>query len=199
MFEHLNTPNDLFTFRLGSLLSAEHDSLQMLRDLEAAVERPELKQLFSHHAQETQQQIQNIERCFSILGQSVDDSPSPTTKGLAKEATSLLRKTDRSLTDQVALSGGLETEHYEIAAYTTAIDLADSQGYTEVVQLLRQNLQQEQMASEKIAQAASRLSHSASRSGTGTWTGTGTGTGTGMGTGTGTGTGTGMGTETGRI
>lgn len=161
MFEHLDTPDDLFTFRLGTALSAEHDSLAMLEELAGTVQRDELRQLFAHHADETREQIANLEQCFSLLGKPVDDSPSPTTKGLAKEASSLMRKTDASLVDQVALSGGLETEHYEIAAYTTLIDMADARGLTSVCDLLRANLAQEQAASEKLARAAHELTHAA--------------------------------------
>ncbi len=162
MFERLRTTDDLFTFRLGSLLSAEHDSLDMLGVLEAAVTRPELKRLFSEHAKETRQQIANVERCFEILGKPIGDSPSPTTKGLAEEATSLMRKTDDSLIDAIALSGGLETEHYEIATYTTLIDMADAQDLSEITVLLEANLAQEKEASEKLAAAAKRVTHQSS-------------------------------------
>lgn len=162
MFERLSTTDDLLTFRLGSLLSAEHDSLEMLGVLEEAVSRPELKQLFSEHADETRQQIANVERCFEILGKPIDDSSSPTTKGLAKEASSLMRKSDDSLVDAIALSGGLETEHYEIAAYTTLIDMADAQGLSEITALLDANLAQEKEASEKLAAAAKRVTHQSS-------------------------------------
>lgn len=157
MFEHLDTPTDLFTFRLGSLLSAEHDSLQMLQDLEQAVDRNDLKQMFAHHAEETRQQIANVERCFTILGQKPDDSPSPTTEGLAKEARSLIRKSDPTLIDSVAVSGGLATEHYEIATYTTLIDMAEAQGATQIAALLEANLAQEKAAADKLAVAGRAL------------------------------------------
>ena len=157
MFEHFETPNDLFTFRLGSLLSAEHDSLSMLEELEQVVDTDDLKQLFHHHADETRQQIANVEQCFTLLGKQPDDSPSPTTKGLAKEADSLIRKSHPTLVDSVAVSGGLATEHYEIATYTTLIDMARAQGAVEVVQLLEQNLAQEQEACDKLAAAGRQL------------------------------------------
>ena len=157
MFERLDTLDDLFTFRLGSLLSAEHDSLEMLEDLQGAVERADLKEVFAHHARETREQIANVERCFSLLGKDPDDSPSPTTRGLAKEADSLLRKSDAALRDSVAVSGGLATEHYEIATYTTLIDMAAAQGENEVAQLLRQNLAQEEAARDTLTAMGHQL------------------------------------------
>ena len=157
MFERLSTTDDLLTFRLGSLLSAEHDSLEMLGVLEEAVSRPELKQLFSEHADETRQQIANVEECFRLLGMPPDDSPSPTTRGLAKEADTLIRKSHPTLVDEVAVAGGLATEHYEIATYTTLIDMAQAQGHTEVVRLLQANLAQEEATCDKLAAAERQL------------------------------------------
>ncbi|WP_425953996.1 ferritin-like domain-containing protein [Xylanimonas sp. McL0601] len=159
MFEDLNTPDDLFTYRLGALLSAEHDSLNMLQDLQGQVLRDDVRQIFAHHEVETRGQIANVERCFDLLGKEIDDAPSPTTRGLAEEANALLRKADPTLCDQVALGEGLETEHYEIAAYTTLIDTADAMGMAEVCELLRANLREEQEAAGRLEAATHALTH----------------------------------------
>lgn len=159
MFEHFNTPEEIFSFKLGSALSMEHDTLAMLSELEEAAQRPELKTLLREHAEETREQIRNIERSFELLGEKPNDSPSPTTKGLAKEGKATLRKTDQSLVDVVILSGALETEHYEIAVYETLVTNAEARGAGEVAQLLRQNLQQEESARDKVKQLAHRISN----------------------------------------
>ena len=158
MFERLTTPEEIFSFKLGSALSMEHDTLQMLGDLEEHAQRAELKTMFREHAEETRQQIANIEQCFALLGEPVDDSPSPVTKGLAKEGTSTIKKTDDSVVDAVILAGALETEHYEIAVYETLVTNADARGASEVAALLRQNLAQEETARDKVKQAARRIS-----------------------------------------
>jgi ferritin-like metal-binding protein YciE len=88
----------------------------------------------------------------------VNDSPSPTTKGLAKEAAASISKTDASIVDAVLLAGGLETEHYEIAVYETLVTNAEARDAHEVAALLRQNLAQEVAASEKIKAAAKTIS-----------------------------------------
>jgi ferritin-like metal-binding protein YciE len=160
MFEHFTTPEEIFSFKLGSALTMEHDSLDMLGELESAATREELKGLFQEHAEETRAQIANLEKCFELLGEDVNDSPSPATKGLAKEGRSFIGKTDNSLVDAVVLAGALETEHYETAVYETLITLADTRGASGVAQLLRQNLQQEEAAIEKIKAAARSVSNS---------------------------------------
>lgn len=153
MFENLTTPEELLAFRLGSLLSGEHDSLDMLEELQKIVSTEELRSVFAEHADETRRQIQNVERCLEIAGKPGDESPSPTTAGLAKEAHSLLRKVDDSLQDAVALSAGLETEHLEIGTYTGLITLAESCGQQEVGDLLAANLREEVEAADKVARA----------------------------------------------
>lgn len=158
MFEHFTTPEEIFSFKLGSALTMEHDTLEMLGDLEEQVQRPELKRLFREHADETRQQIANIEQCFQLLGEQVNDAPSPTTKGLAKEGKAAIRKTDASVVDAVILAGALETEHYEIAVYETLVTNAEARGAAEVAKLLQQNLQQEEGARDKVKQAAKQIS-----------------------------------------
>lgn len=158
MFEHFTTPEEIFSFKLGSALTMERDSLDMLGTLEATTTRTELKELFHSHADETRDQIANIERCFALLGEDVNDSPSPTTKGLAKEGAASIAKTDPSIVDAVLLAGGLETERYEMAVYETLITNAKARGADEVANLLQQNYDQEVAASEKIKQVAERIS-----------------------------------------
>jgi ferritin-like metal-binding protein YciE len=104
MFEHFNTPEEIFSFKLGSALTAEHDSLAMLEQLAATTRRPELKTLFDEHAAETRHQIENLQKAFALLGEEVNDSPSPTTKGLTKEGAATIKKTDPSIVDAVLLS-----------------------------------------------------------------------------------------------
>lgn len=131
----------------------------MLADLEEHAQRPELKQVLREHAAETQQQITNIERSFELLGEKVDDSPSPTTKGLMVEGKTTIKKTDDSVVDAVILAGALESEHYEIAVYETLVTNAEARGAGEVAELLRANLAQEVAAKEKIKAFGHRISN----------------------------------------
>jgi len=159
MFEHFDTKEELFEFQLGSALTMEHDSLTMLKELELAAQSQEVRDMFSHHQTETQQQIENLERAFQLIGKEPERNPSQTTKGMMKEGTALIAKSDRSLVDAVALSAALGTEHYEISAYETLCTVADSLGREEIRALLEQNLEQEQHTSEELKACAKKLAH----------------------------------------
>ena len=135
MFEKLNSPQELFQYKLGAALKMENTVLGMLGDLEEAAQKDDLKQQFRHHADETREQIRNIEQAFSVLGEEPDDS----------------------LVDAVILSGAAETEHHEIAVYEGLITEAEAMGKQDIVQLLSQNLEQEQHTLEEVKHATHEL------------------------------------------
>jgi ferritin-like metal-binding protein YciE len=157
MFERLNTPRELFHYKLGAALKMENTVLEMLGDLEKHAQREELKQQFRHHAEETKQQIHNIEQAFAVLGEEPDDSPCPAIEGLEKEGKANIKKTDDTLVDAVILAGAAETEHHEIAVYEGLITEARAMGKQDIVSLLSHNLEQEQHTLQEVKQASERL------------------------------------------
>jgi ferritin-like metal-binding protein YciE len=157
MFEKLNSPKELFHYKLGAALTMENSVLEMLGNLEEAAQSDQLKQQFSHHAEETQQQIRNIEQAFSALGEEPDDSPCPAIEGLDKEGKANIKKADDSIVDAVILSAAAETEHHEIAVYEGLITHAQAMGKQDVVELLQQNLEQEQHTLDEVKQATEQL------------------------------------------
>jgi ferritin-like metal-binding protein YciE len=159
MFEKLTSPDELFHYNLGAALKMENTVLEMLGNLEEASQSDQLKQQFSHHADETRQQIRNIEQAFSALGEEPDDSPCPAIEGIDKEGKANIKKADDSIVDAVILSGAAETEHHEIAVYEGLITHAEAMGKQDVVQLLRQNLEQEQHTLDEVKQATQQLAH----------------------------------------
>src|ERR1700761_5686105 len=117
MFEHLNTPEELFSFKLGSALKMEQELVDVLEEFEARAQRPEIKRALSEHREETLQ-----------------------------HAKATIKKTDDSLVDVVILAAASESEHYELAVYDTLITNADARGATEVVALLQRNRNEEKQA-----------------------------------------------------
>ena len=148
MFERLNTPEEIFSFKLGSALKMEQELVDVLEELVEAAHRDEIKQALRQHREETRQHAANVEECFKLLGEEVDDSPCPVISAMAKEGKATIKKTDDSLVDAIVLVAATESEHYEIAVYETLVTNAEARGATEVAQLLRQNLEQDKHALE---------------------------------------------------
>ncbi len=157
MFEHLNTPEEIFSFKLGSALTMEQKLVETLEELEQDTHRDDIKSALRQHREQTRQHVTNIEQCFKLLGEDVDDSPCPVIDAMAKDAKATIKKTDDSLVDVVVLAAATESEHYEIAVYESLITNAEARGASEVVALLRQNLDQEKHALETARTAMKTL------------------------------------------
>jgi ferritin-like metal-binding protein YciE len=146
MFEHLSTPEEIFSFKLGSALSMEHKLIDVLEELEQHAQREEIKHALALHREETHEHVANVEQCFKLLGEDVDDSPCPVIEAMAKDGKSAIKKTDDQIVDVVILAAATESEHYEIAVYETLIANAHARGAGEVAELLSRNLEQEKHA-----------------------------------------------------
>jgi ferritin-like metal-binding protein YciE len=157
MFEKLENEREFLTYKLGSALTMEQKVLDMLDDLEGKAHRPQLKQQLSHHADETRQQISNINEAFAALGAEPDDKPNPVVSALDKEARVEMRKAEDDLDDAVILAGAAETEHHEIATYETLITHAEAMGQPRVVELLQMNLEQERHTLQEVQRATQEL------------------------------------------
>ncbi|HEV7528157.1 MAG TPA: ferritin-like domain-containing protein [Solirubrobacteraceae bacterium] len=148
MFERLTTPEEIFSFKLGAALTMEQKLVDALEELEESAQRTEIRQALREHREETRQHVSNLEECFRLLGEEVDDSPCPAIEGLVKEGNATIKKTDEAVVDAVVLSAATESEHHEIAVYETLIVNAQARGADEVAELLRRNLEQERHALE---------------------------------------------------
>ena len=139
----LKSPTDLLHFQLRTALTMENDSLAALGELTKAARSADIKKLFRHHADETKEQIANLQQVFRLLELKESTAPSPSTKGISRQAASLLERSAPKLRDQVALSSALGNEHYEISAYQALIVPTSAMGLPDVVKLLQANLDQE--------------------------------------------------------
>jgi ferritin-like metal-binding protein YciE len=152
----LTSPTELFTHKLGAALTMEQTVLQMLQKLEQTAKDPELKEQFSHHRDETEQQIANLQQVFSALGEQAETQPCPTIDGLKEESEEMISQTSDELIDAVLLGGAAETEHHEIAVYEGLIAHADEMGHDDVVALLTENLEQEQHTLKEVEKATKK-------------------------------------------
>jgi ferritin-like metal-binding protein YciE len=159
MFEKFNTPAELFSYKLGSALKMENTVLEMLGRLEQKANAEPLKQQFSHHAEETRQQIRNIEQAFGALGEEPDRHTNLVIEAIDKEGMLNAKRADDGLVDVVLLAGAAETEHYEIAVYEWLIAQAEGLDHPEIATLLRANLEQEQHTLDEVRQATQRMAH----------------------------------------
>lgn len=143
LFEKLDTPEEIFSFKLGSALSMEKTVLETLEDLAQETNREQVRQLIDAHAEETKRHIANVEQAFQLLGEEVDSSPCPAIQGLQKEGKATLKQIADPIKDAGVFAGLIETEHYEISVYEILVTNAEARGRDDVAALLKQNLEDE--------------------------------------------------------
>src|SRR5215207_9338531 len=112
----LETPADLLRFDLRTAVTMENDSLAALGELTKAARSADIKKMFRHHAEETKEQQQNLKRVFALLELPESTAPSPSTKGISRQAGSLIARSAPKLRDRVVLASALGNEHYEMSA-----------------------------------------------------------------------------------
>lgn len=146
----LETPADLLRFQLRTAVTMEEDSLAALGELASAAQSSEVKKLFRHHADETREQMENLSSVFALLEIPESSAASPSTKGISKQAASLIARSAANLRDRVTLASALGNEHYEISAYEALIVAVQAMGNDEALALLKENLDQETHTSEEL-------------------------------------------------
>ncbi len=155
----LTNPEELFQYQLRSALTMEEHSLEALEELHSVARDAKIKKLFSHHKDETKEQMSNLEKVFKLLDRESTTAPSPATTGIKNQAASLIEKADPMLHDQVALMSALGNEHFEISAYDGLILQARSLRAPEIEELLQANFDQEQHTSEELHAALADMLH----------------------------------------
>lgn len=150
MFEHFDTPDQAFNYKLGATLKMENKVLEILDDQIEESRGEKAARLFGEHRRESEEHVRNVEAAFRLLDWEVDDSACPAIEGLEKEGKAMVKKAEDVLVDSILLQSALEVEHHEIGVYENLIVNANAMGREDVVRQLEPNLSSEQAALEKV-------------------------------------------------
>ena len=155
----MSDPRELFLHELGDVLYAENVLVKALPKLAAEATDADLRQAFEAHLAETRQHVANVEQVFTVLGEKAKAEKCPAIDGIKAEHDEFMseNKPTSQVCDLFLTGAGARTEHYEIAAYTGLIAMADALGERDALTLLEQNLEQEKTALTKLDRAAKRL------------------------------------------
>ena len=130
---------------LGDLLYAERVFLRALKQMSKETSIPRMRDRIVQHAEETQEQIVNLELAFESMGYKPRAQRCAGSIGLEEEREAFKeeKKPGRQLLEAFNIGAGLRVEHYEIAGYRSAIALAKQAGNQRCADLLQRNLDQE--------------------------------------------------------
>jgi Mn-containing catalase len=152
--------DELLVDELRDILHAEKQLTKALPKMAKAARFDQLRELFEQHLLETEQQIERINECFSLLGANARAKPCKGMMGLVEEGQEVMEKGEskEDATADLALIGAAQrVEHYEISGYTTAKNLAQQLRHSAVVALLSKSLAEEENADQLLNQVARTL------------------------------------------
>jgi ferritin-like metal-binding protein YciE len=148
----IGTMEDLLVHELRDLLSAEKQLTKALPKLVKAASNEELARAFQDHLAETEEQASRLEQCFEILEVSSRGKKCAGMEGLIEEANELVEECeDEDVCDAAIIGAAQRVEHYEMAGYGTARAFAEQLGYSEIVDLLTESLEEEAAADKRLS------------------------------------------------
>jgi ferritin-like metal-binding protein YciE len=151
----LESLKDLYVEQLKDLYSAETQILDALPKMAEAASASDLKKGFNDHLRQTQEHVRRLERIFKDLGEDAKGESCEGMKGLLKEGAEMIKmKGEDSARDAGLIAAAQRVEHYEIAAYGTARQLADDIGLGEIRDLMDQTLDEESQADKLLTKIA---------------------------------------------
>jgi ferritin-like metal-binding protein YciE len=154
----IQSTQEKFQHELGDIYDAEHRFLKGQREMLKKATDPRLQQGIQEHIQQSEQQVQNLEQVFSILGQQPKGVKCDAAAGIVTEAQKSMGEAGNdALCDCIIDGAAAKVEHYEIASYRGLITGAQLMGQQQIVQLLQQNLQQEEQTAQKLESMAGQL------------------------------------------
>jgi Mn-containing catalase len=151
---------DLLIDELRDILHAEKQLTKALPKMAEAARFDQLRELFEQHLAETETQVERINECFELLGKSARAKPCKGMMGLVEEGKEIIaggKEKEDSAADLALIGAAQRVEHYEIAGYTTARNLAQQLRHSAIVSLLSMSLAEEENADQLLNQVARSL------------------------------------------
>lgn len=151
----LDKIDDLFLHEIEDLYDAENRILDALPKMRDAASNAQLRSSFERHETETRGHIQRLEQVFNLIGKSPERETCEAAKGLIKEGSEIISASgDNDVKDAALIGAGQRVEHYEIAGYGTARNLALRLGLSDAAMLLEQTLEEEKSQDALLTQVA---------------------------------------------
>lgn len=152
--------SELLLDELRDILHAEKQLTKALPKMAKAARFIRLQECFEEHLIETEAQIERLNECFSLLGETPRAKPCKGMMGLVEEGQEVIKegsRKDDSLADLALIGAAQRVEHYEISGYTTAKNLAQQLRHSAIVALLSKSLAEEENADQLLNQISRTL------------------------------------------
>jgi ferritin-like metal-binding protein YciE len=159
----LDSLADLFLDELKVIYHAEKQLTKALPKMAKSADSAELQAALTAHLEETEGQVERLEKVFKLLDKPARGKACKEMEGLIEEGKELMEEDAEPATmDAALIAASQKVEHYEIATYGTLLTWAKLLGHpAEVIKLLKENIAEEKAADEKLTKIAGSINHEA--------------------------------------
>jgi Mn-containing catalase len=151
---------ELLIDQMRDLLHAERQLVKALPKMIKAAQSEQLSTIIERHLTETEEQVERLTQGLKLLKAPTRAKPCKGMMGLLEEGDDVIsegKKMDPAGADLALIGAAQKVEHYEMAGYITARNLAQQLKLPEVVQLLQFSLAEEENADQLLNQIARPL------------------------------------------
>jgi Mn-containing catalase len=151
---------ELLLHELRDILHAEKQLTKALPKMAQTARFDQLREIFEQHLAETEEQIERINQGFELLGETARAKPCKGMMGLVEEGKEVMEESEEkedAAADLALIAAAQRIEHYEMAGYTTARNLAQQLRHSAIVALLSKSLAEEENADVLLNQVARSL------------------------------------------
>jgi Mn-containing catalase len=151
---------ELLVDQMRDLLHAEKQLVKALPKMIKSAQSRQLATLIEQHLQETEMQVDRLTEGLKMLGAPARSKPCKGMMGLLEEGEEImgeLKKMEPAAGDLALIGAAQKVEHYEMAGYITARNLAQQLRMPELVRLLQLSLAEEENADQLLNQVARPL------------------------------------------
>lgn len=155
------TLQTLYLSELKDLYNAEQQLVKALPKMAKNAESQPLRESFSNHLEETKNQVTRLEQIFASLGESPKGKKCVGMEGIVEEGAETMEDYEGAVLDAALISAAQRVEHYEIAAYGSVCAYAELLERSEDLGLLKETLEEEKQADEKLTELSETANQSA--------------------------------------
>src|SRR6201993_4742969 len=147
--------NDLFLDTLKDIYYAEKQIYKALPKMAKAAASDKLRAAFEKHHDETEGQIERLEKISEQLGKPARGKKCDAIEGILDEGEEIMDEyTDTPALDAGLLAAAQAVEHYEISRYGTLKTWASKLGHGDAVKLLDETLAEEKKTDDALSKLA---------------------------------------------
>ena len=149
--------NEMMMTFLQDIYYAERQILKALPKMAKASQNERLKEALMHHRDETQAQVERLQRAFEALGKRARGQTCEAINGIIEEGEEMVEEFQAGIVrDAGILANAQAVEHYEMARYGTLIAWAKAAGQNDVVSLMEETLEEEKKADKLLTEIANK-------------------------------------------